>query len=88
MTHKNWDNVRDYRLYSYLNQHEMDEFFEAMRLQDMDQKSTAARTFILERSKQIIIENKQNQFRQAHITLPSVKYQFPTGDITVTNFLT
>lgn len=83
MTHKNWDNVRDNRIYGYLNQHEIDDFLEAMRLRDMDQQATAVRTFVVEHSKQIIIEHHQKQFKQQQVVIPTVKYQFPGGKFTV-----
>lgn len=67
MTHKNWDDVRDHRIYAYLNQKELDLFLEAMRLQDLSQNATAARQFIIERSQQIV-NNKTSE----------LIYKFPT----------
>ena len=67
MTHKNWDDVRDHRIYAYLNQKELDLFLEAMRLQDLSQIATAARQFIIERSQQIV-NNKTSE----------LIYEFPT----------
>ncbi len=67
MTHKNWDDVRDHRIYAYLNQKELDLFLEAMRLQDLSQNATAARQFIIERSQQIV-NNKTSE----------LIYEFPT----------
>lgn len=83
MAHKNWDNVRDHRLYGYINQKELDDFLEAMRIRDMGQQATAVRTFVVERSKQIIVEHRQDQFKQKQVTVPTVKYQFPGGKFTV-----
>ena len=83
MAHKNWDNVRDHRLYGYLNQKELDGFLEAMRLRDMDQQATAVRQFVIERSEQIIISHRQDQFKQEQVIIPTVKYQFPSGKFTV-----
>ncbi len=83
MSHKNWDNVRDHRLYGYLNQKEMDDFLEAMRIRDMDQPATAVREFISAMSNQIIITHRQNHFKQKQVTVPTVKYQFPSGKFTV-----
>lgn len=83
MAHKNWDNVRDIRLYGYLNQKEMDQFLEAMRLRDMGQKSTAVRDFVIENSDRIIAEHRKNQFKQQPAQVQTVKYQFPGGKFTV-----
>lgn len=83
MAHKNWDNVRDHRLYGYLNQKELDQFLEAMRLRDMEQQATAVRTFVTEMSEQIIINHRQNQFKQQQVIIPTVNYQFPSGKFTV-----
>jgi len=83
MAHKNWDNVRDHRLYGYINQKELDDFLEAMRIRDMDQQATAVRQFVAERSSQIIIEHRQKQFKQRQVVVPTVKYQFPGGKFTV-----
>lgn len=84
MSHKNWDNVRDHRLYGYLNQKELNAFLEAMRLRDIGQPATAVRTFVTEMSEQIIISHRQNQFKQKQVTVPTVTYQFPSGKFTVT----
>ena len=43
MTHKNWDNVRDRRLYSYMNDPEHDRFEFAMRLAGISQEAIAIR---------------------------------------------
>lgn len=83
MAHKNWDNVRDHRLYGYLNQKELDAFLEAMRLRDLGQSATAVRTFVVERSEQIITEHRQDQFKQEQVIIPTVTYQFPGGKFTV-----
>lgn len=83
MAHKNWDNVRDHRLYGYMNQKELDEFLEAMRIRDMDQQATAVRQFVIERSQQIIISHRQDQFKQEQVIIPTVKYQSPGGKFTV-----
>lgn len=83
MAHKNWDNVRDHRLYGYMNQKELDQFLEAMRLRDMDQQATAVRMFVTEMSEQIIITHRQKQFKQQQVVIPTVSYQFPGGKFTV-----
>lgn len=83
MAHKNWDNVRDHRLYGYMNQKELDQFLEAMRLRDMDQQATAVRMFVTEMSEQIIITHRQKQFKQQQVVIPTVNYQFPGGKFTV-----
>lgn len=83
MANKNWDNVRDHRLYGYMNQKELDQFLEAMRLRDLGQPATAVREFLIERSEQIIITHRQNQFKQQQVVIPTVKYQFPSGKFTV-----
>ena len=83
MAHKNWDNVRDHRLYGYLNQKELDQFLEAMRLRDMGQQATAVRTFVTEMSEQIITNHRQKQFKQQQVIIPTVNYQFPGGKFTV-----
>jgi hypothetical protein len=54
-----------------------------MRIRDMGQQATAVRTFVVERSKQIIVEHRQDQFKQKQVTVPTVKYQFPGGKFTV-----
>lgn len=83
MSHKNWDNVRDHRLYGYMNQKELDAFLEAMRLRDIGQQATAVRMFVSEMSEQIIIDNRQNQFKPQQIVIPTVNYHFPGGKFTV-----
>lgn len=64
MSYKNWDHVRDNRIYAYLNEKEMAQFLEAMQQQDLHQNATAARQFIIERSKQIIEESKRKKQQQ------------------------
>lgn len=54
MTYKNWDDVRDHRIYAYLNREEFELFLAAMQHQQIKQKATAARTFIVERSQHIV----------------------------------
>ena len=83
MSHKNWDNVRDHRLYGYMNQKELDAFLEAMRLRDIGQQATAVRMFVSEMSEQIIINHRQNQFKPQQIIIPTVNYHFPGGKFTV-----
>lgn len=68
MAYKNWDDVRDHRIYAYLNQKELDLFLEAMRLQDLSQNATAARKFIVERSQQIIDAQNNNQMIYEFLT--------------------
>lgn len=84
MAYKNWDNVRDHRVYAYMNQAEMDKFLQAMKLQDMEQQATAARQMIIERSQQIIIESRK-QSNQQRPQKQTVNYQFPSGEFTVFN---
>lgn len=83
MTHKNWDNVRDRRLYSYMNDPEHERFEFAMRLAGISQEATAIRQFLLERSEQIIIHHAQPNFKQKDVTVPTVKLRFPSGKYTV-----
>ena len=85
MTHKNWDNVRDRRLYSYMNDPEHDRFEFAMRLAGISQEATAIRQFLLERSEQIIIHHDQPNFKQKDVTVPTVKLRFPSGKYTVSD---
>ena len=85
MTHKNWDNVRDRRLYSYMNDPEHQRFEFAMRLAGISQEATAIRQFVLERSDQIIISQQQRKFKQSSTTVPTVKLLFPSGKYTVIN---
>lgn len=66
--YKNWDNVRDRRIYAYANEQEMAQFLEAMRIQDIEQQATAARQFIIERSQQIIEQHRKKK--------TAVTYQF------------
>lgn len=80
MAYKNWDNVRDHRIYVYMNQAEMDAFLEAMRIRDMEQPATAARRMIIERSQQIIAERKSKQSKGIVTT---VTYQLSNGKNTV-----
>lgn len=54
MTYKNWDDVRDHRIYAYLNQHELELFLQAMKERKLTQKATAARTFIVEHSHHVL----------------------------------
>lgn len=84
MAYKNWDNVRDHRIYAYMNQAEMDKFLQAMKLQDMEQQATAARQMIIERSQQIIIESRKQSNRSKPVKT-TVNYQFPSGEFTVFN---
>ena len=83
MAYKNWDNVRDHRIYAYLNQTEMDTFLQAMQIRDMEQQATAARQMIIERSQQIIIESHKQSNRSKPVKT-TVNYQFPDGKFTVT----
>lgn len=83
MAYKNWDNVRDHRIYAYLNQAEKDAFFEAMRIKDMEQQATAARQMIVERSQQIIVESRKQSNRSTPVKT-TVNYQFPNSVFTVT----
>lgn len=85
--YKNWDHVRDNRLYSYMNQAELATFHTAMQLQDISQQATALRMFALAQSEQIILASR-SQLNQTTSHLPTVKYQFPSGTNTVVNDLT
>lgn len=85
MTHKNWDNLRDRRLYSYMNDPEHDRFEFAMRLSGVSQEATAIRQFLLERSEQIIIKHDRANFRPKSTAIPTVKLLFPSGKYTVVN---
>lgn len=87
MTHKNWDNVRDRRLYSYMNDPEHERFAFAMRLAGMSQEATAIRQFVLERSEQIIIHHDRKQFKQKEVPVPTVKLHFPSGKYTVNQII-
>ncbi|WP_186473957.1 hypothetical protein [Psychrobacter sp. KCTC 72983] len=87
MTHKNWDNVRDRRLYSYMNDPEHDRFEFAMRLAGISQEATAIRQFVLERSDQIIINHQHDKFKQNDVTVTTVKLRFPSGKFTATDSL-
>lgn len=62
MAYKNWDDVRNHRVYAYLNQEELDLFMEAMRLKDIKQQATAARTFLIEHSKYIVNQHSMYYF--------------------------
>lgn len=83
MAYKNWDNVRDNRIYAYLNQKELDDFLEAMRIKDIETQGKAAREMITERSKQIIAEYRKHNPRQS--IKQTVKYHLKHGGITVIN---
>ena len=87
MTHKNWDNVRDRRLYSYMNDPEHDRFEFAMRLAGISQEATAIRQFVLEHSDQIIINSQRDKFKQKPVTVSTVKLRFPSGKFTVLDSL-
>lgn len=82
MAYKNWDNVRDHRIYAYMNQAEKEAFFEAMRIRDIEQQATAARQMIVERSQQIIVESRK-QSNRSKPPKTTVNYQFPHGTYTV-----
>lgn len=60
MTHKNWDNVRDNRIYGYLNQAELDLFYQAVNSTGL-QRATAVRAFVLAQSRLIIDNNAKAQ---------------------------
>ena len=48
MAYKQYQNIRDHRIYAYLNQKELDAFLEAMRIQDLAIQGKAARQMIVE----------------------------------------
>lgn len=81
MTHKNWDNVRDHRVYAYMNEAEKAQFFEAMRIKDISQQGTALRQFALAHAEQIIITSRQPIKKPK--TLPTVMVRFLDGASTV-----
>lgn len=83
MAHKNWDNVRDHRLYGYLNQKELEQFIEAMSIREIGQQATAVREFVTEMSNLIIIEHRKHQFKQQQVEIPTVNYHFTHGKFTV-----
>lgn len=67
MAYKNWDDVRDHRIYAYLNQKELDLFLQAMYLKNLSQNATAARQFIVERSQQVVNQNSWIDASQTNI---------------------
>ncbi|WP_201556262.1 hypothetical protein [Psychrobacter sp. 72-O-c] len=83
MTHKNWDNVRDRRLYSYMNDPEHERFEFAMRLAGISQEATAIRQFLLAHSDQIIIKHDSKNFKPSSHAIATVKLLFPSGKYTV-----
>ena len=83
MAYKNWNNVRDHRIYAYLNQAEMEAFLEAMRIKDLAIQGKAARRMIVEHSQQIIAEHRKNNPQSA--MKQTVKYHLPHGGFTVLN---
>ena len=77
MAYKQYQNIRDHRIYAYLNQKELDAFLEAMRIQDLAIQGKAARQMIVERSQQIIAEHRKNNPQSA--MKQTVKYHLPHG---------
>lgn len=75
--YKNWDNVRDYRVYGYLNQKEHDLLEQAVHITGK-QKAVCVREMIVAQS-EIIIKN--NTPKQA--TNQTVQYRFPDRFFTV-----
>ena len=67
MAYNNWDDVRDHRIYAYLNQKELDLFLQAMYLKNLSQNATAARQFIVERSQQVVNQNSWIDASQTNI---------------------
>lgn len=47
MTHKNWDDVREERIYGYLNAPEHQKLVQAMHVQGISQRGTAVRQFLM-----------------------------------------
>lgn len=75
--YKNWDNVRDYRIYGYLNQKEHDLLEQAIQITGK-QKAVCVREMIVAQSE--IIINKHNQKISGSQT---VQYRFPDRYFTV-----
>lgn len=75
--YKNWDNVRDYRIYGYLNQKEHDLLEQAVQITGK-QKAVCVREMIVAQSAIII---KNNTAKQA--TNQTVQYRFPDRFFTV-----
>lgn len=75
--YKNWDNVRDYRIYGYLNQKEHDLLEKAIQITGK-QKAVCVREMIVAQSE--IIINKHNQKSSGNQT---VQYRFPDRYFTV-----
>ncbi|WP_019519359.1 hypothetical protein [Faucicola boevrei] len=69
--YKNWDNVRDYRVYGYLNQKEHDLLEQVIDITGK-QKAVCVREMIVAQSE--IIINKHNQ---KPIKNQAVEYRFP-----------
>lgn len=69
--YKNWDNVRDYRVYGYLNQKEHDLLEQVIDITGK-QKAVCVREMIVAQSE--IIINKHNQKPSECQT---VEYRFP-----------
>lgn len=78
MTHKNWDNVRDNRIYGYLNQAELDLFYKAVNTTGL-QRATAVREFVILQS-QLIVDNNQNN---ATTPMTKKRYFCPDPSFTV-----
>ena len=83
MSRREYQNIRDNRVYAYLNKKEMDAFLEAMRIQDLAITGKAAREMIVERSQQIIAEHRKHNPQSA--IKQTVKYHLPHGGFTVLN---
>lgn len=75
MTHKNWDNVRDNRIYGYLNQAELDLFYEAVHSTGL-QRATAVRAFVLAQSRLIVDDTAAAD----NIPVAKTPYFCPDGD--------
>ncbi len=82
MAYKNQDHVREERLYAYMSLIELEQFQQAMAIRNMGQPCTALREFALERSEQIIIENRKKDFSQSTAHIQTVNYLFPNGKFT------
>ena len=83
MAYRQYQDVRDHRIYAYFNQKELNDFLEAMRIQDLAIQGKAARQMIVERSQQIIAEHRKNNPQSA--MKQTVKYHLPHGGFTVLN---
>lgn len=69
MTYKNWDSVRDYRIYGYLNQSEKDIFDKAVATTGL-QQATCVRQFVMGFAKKLLAENTSQKEQAAGENCP------------------